>query len=176
MRLDVDRNRPKVQDHGITVKTELRPSLVTESSVESSARSPYHSKSGKSTPLQPLRPATTVPLIVVSPSTNRRELPKSPPIQITPLQVSVSSRSKPSSTATLSGKREISSSTPMISSSLEVATVTTAVAANADADEDSGRAVRNSGYRLSTGPTIVKEEQYWSDATFVVITSCEVVF
>lgn len=163
--------------------------------MDSSARSPYRSKGHKSTLFQPPSPAAAaaVPLIIVSPSANRRDLPESPPIRIKPLEVNISAhRGRFSSGVALLGKREISSSTHAISSLLEGAAIPTAVATSrtidspvispslliADADEKNVAVTRSSDYARSTSVIVQgkPKDQYLSDTTFVVISPCGITF
>lgn len=130
--------------------------------------------------------AASVPLIIVSPSHSRRELPESLLNQIKPEAIVDAHHSQSDSDA--------ASDTRATLSPLEAATVTTAVAERrtddspvvspalliVDIDGDNSAMTRSSGYARSTGATVVQVEksnsQYLPDVTFVVISRCEVVF
>ena len=81
--------------------------------------------------LRPFSSSAAAPSTPVSPSNNSRELPESPRIQITPLEVSAKGRRSRPSSNTMSGKREPSTrTTDAVSSALEVAAVVAAVASS----------------------------------------------
>ena len=162
-----------------------------ESTADSSAGSQYQSKGEKRTQLQPHCPPVVVPLVLKSPSIDRRGLTESPRSQIMPLEVnSTARRSRFNSNATLSGKRESSSSTThAISSTLEAAAVVAAVASSddgsqvvsssrlmLDTNEDNRATTRNSGYTYAAGTKIVREkskDECFLDTTLVVTLSHE---
>jgi hypothetical protein len=152
-----------------------------------SARSPYEFKGEKLAHFQPPSPPVVVPLLIMSPSIDRRERPESPRNQITPLEVSVTARgSRFNSDAALLGKRESpASTTRAISSTLEAAAIVAAVASScgddspvvspshlmAGTNEDNTATTRNSGYTYATDTTIVREKskgQCFPDTTLVV--------
>lgn len=186
MTLHVDRNRPHAQDRGTAVKPELRSLVASYPLAELPVRAPY-SKSNKSAQPRPSAPVT-VPLIIVSPSANTRELPESPPCRLKSLDVSIDTRrNRFGSDASLSGERETSAKTRTISSSHEAAAVVAAVTAShtdgppalspsvliSDIHEDDTMATRSLGYaRPPTASTVeqTSKGQYPSDATSVILS------
>ena len=122
---------PRAQGRNNDVITDLRRSVVAESSAKLSPRSPYRSKGDKSAHLRPSSPRIAIPSIAVSPNIEFRKLPESPRIQITPLQVSADARrSRLSSNGALSGRRELVSSTTHAISSPGAAAVVASVASS----------------------------------------------
>ncbi|KAF8129954.1 hypothetical protein EV363DRAFT_1078373, partial [Boletus edulis] len=162
------------QGRSNSVITELRPSLIAKSPLESSTRSPYRSEGDKLARIQPRsNPSVPVPLIIVSPTVNRRELPEFSRDQITPLKVSVDARrGRFSSNAPPSGERESSSSvTDATSSMLGVAALVAAVASScaddssvvsplliADTHEDKRATARSSGNARLSSTTVVQDK------------------
>ncbi|KAG6371816.1 hypothetical protein JVT61DRAFT_9177 [Boletus reticuloceps] len=183
--LTTQHSGPGAQGRSNSVITELRPSLVAKSSLESSTRSPYRSKGDKLAHIQPRNPSVPVPLIIVSPTINRRELPESSRDQITPLKVSVDARrGRFSSNAPPSGERVSSLSvTGATSSMLGAAALVAAVASScaddtsivsplliADTHEDDRATTRSSGNARLSSTTVVQDkfkdqDQCLSDTT-----------
>ena len=104
-----------------------------------------------------------MPLIIVSPSIDHRELPEAPPDQITPLEVRFDAhRGRFSSKATLPDKQKPSSSTNH--ASLFVNT------------NKGNNANRGSGYTRTTDTTVTQEkpkDHFLSDTSLVVVLSCK---
>ena len=172
---DVDRNRA-MQDSGLfgpqgrsnAVTTELRRPVVAELG-QPLTNSSYRSKGHKSSHLQPVSSPAIVPLIIVSPGVDRRELPEFPHDQKTHLEVNVeASRSQLGSNATSGNPESPSSTTRAISSTLEAAAVAAVVASScADdspvvspfgANNEDSVTTRSSRCARSVGPTIVQDQ------------------